>query len=199
VIFCNWITEIRDGNISNIVYTGIDIDWEHNETIEDITKTGYRLPSSNEWEYTARYRGTDTINTVSSYNNPCFTTGRSASGATTYYDDNSDGAGEPGKTASEAVSVYKYYWNADIATYIDKGTPDESIVKSLGTGSANSLGLYDMSGNVYEWCFTKYNSERRIRRGGSWDDYAGPCGSPGNDIANNRSGDVGFRLCRTAN
>lgn len=58
IMFCNWLTEMRDGNTSNLVYTGIDATWEHDETVEDAAKNGYRLPSSQEWEYAARYIGT---------------------------------------------------------------------------------------------------------------------------------------------
>jgi formylglycine-generating enzyme required for sulfatase activity len=49
--------------------------------------TGFRLPSSNEWELAARWRGSDPTNTVSGYTNPYFTKGDSASGATADYND----------------------------------------------------------------------------------------------------------------
>ena len=182
VIFCNWLTEMRDGNTSNVVYTGIDDTWWDSETIEDVTKTGYRLPSSNEWEYTARYRGSDSINTVYGYTNPNYTKGDSASGATANYTD---------EAACRAVAVYDY---------TDPNPYDEAAeVKSLGSGSANTLGLFDMSGNVMEWCYST-GSSGRVFRGGSWS-YA--VTSLGISLENSATPtlvwpSVGFRLCRTA-
>jgi formylglycine-generating enzyme required for sulfatase activity len=47
--------------------------------------------------------------------------------------------------------------------------------KAVGTKAANELGIYDMSGNVWEWCEDVFStSTRRIRCGG-WRDTADSC------------------------
>ncbi|MBE6234084.1 MAG: PEGA domain-containing protein [Bacteroidales bacterium] len=75
----------------------------------------------------------------------------------------------------------------DVAWYSDNSGSKTHAVK---TKSPNELGLYDMSGNVYEWCSDWYGSYQsstqtnpqgpssgsyRVLRGGSWYDDAGSC------------------------
>jgi len=72
----------------------------------------------------------------------------------------------------------------------------------VGQKGRNECGIFDMSGNLWEWCwdFTndKKNSERRIR-GGSWNFFEDSCavGSSYNRFAYDpslREPDIGFRI-----
>ena len=56
---------------------------------------------------------------------------------------------------------HRYPWG-------DQITHDD--VNYSGTFGANGYGLYDVAGNVWEWCQDWYSSGRRVRvlRGGSW-------------------------------
>ena len=89
------------------------------------------------------------------------------------------------------------WWGA----YDDKGNSGERT-HSVGTKKPNSIGIYDMTGNVCEWCsdcydVTSSNSDcSRVIRGGSWNYVAQYCrlgyrdyGSPS---YRNRS--IGFRV-----
>jgi formylglycine-generating enzyme required for sulfatase activity len=43
-----------------------------------------------------------------------------------------------------------------------------SKIHPVGQKAANSAGLYDMSGNVREWCFDIHSDVGRVMRGGCW-------------------------------
>jgi formylglycine-generating enzyme required for sulfatase activity len=88
----------------------------------------------------------------------------------------------------------------EIAWYIENsdGKPHE-----VGKKDPNAWGLYDMLGNVWEWCWDIYDENiygsYRIFRGGGWNDPARGC------LASNRRrshpmfqiDDLGFRLARS--
>jgi uncharacterized repeat protein (TIGR02543 family) len=84
--------------------------------------------------------------------------------------------------------------------------------KTVGTKSANKLGIYDMSGNVWEWVSDFYSygystgdkenpkgpdsGYQRVRRGGGYSDDAISCrvSNRGNNDPDNRTNNKGFRL-----
>jgi formylglycine-generating enzyme required for sulfatase activity len=173
VMICNWLTEMKDGNTDNLVYAGIDTTWVANETTIDYDKTGYRLPTRAEWWYSARYRGADTTNTVVGYTNPYFTQGDSASGATADYTN---------ATETAAVAVYNV-----------------SALAAVKTKTANTLGLYDISGNIWEW-LENYSTASAYDIGGAWDNEdAAWCriGTESSNTADDLAYHVGFRIAKT--
>jgi formylglycine-generating enzyme required for sulfatase activity len=131
-------------------------------------KTGdiYRLPSEAEWEYACR-AGTNTA----------FFFG--------------DGL------SAEMANYRAQGWKTEQSTPIPKKKKAAMLQEGptvVGLFPPNAFGLYDMHGNVWEWCedgwhdnyegapmdgtaWANHETDKRLLRGGSWDNYSRSCRS----------------------
>ncbi|MBL0309822.1 MAG: formylglycine-generating enzyme family protein [Bacteroidetes bacterium] len=108
---------------------------------------------------------------------------------------------------------YKYAGSndADVVAWYD--TLKTNGIKPVGKKAPNELGLYDMSGNVWQWCTDYFDekyyshspsnnpkgpdsSDARSLRGGSWWGPLRDCRVANRDFypADSKDDDVGFRM-----
>jgi len=122
--------------------------------------------------------------------------------------------------ACRAGTTTEYYWgdkmDGDYCWYLDN---PKNWINPVGQKNANSFGLYDMSGNVWEWCWDLYDKDYyknspsknptgpssgsgRVERVRGWtylaDGWRTPKVSPRAVVIRGGSWDSGAEHCRSA-
>ena len=143
----------------------------------DTTANGYRLPTEAEWEFAASCAGRGYI-----------------------------------FSGSDKVDEVAWYWRNSGKSFLEGDWSWSAIEENkgrthrVGRKQSNSCGLYDMSGNVREWCWDWYEDKQllqgyaRVWRGGGWvgGEHACAVRYRGLFEASGMGPDQGFRLVRSA-
>ena len=175
------------------------------QKLNQLTGKKYRLPTEAEWEYACR-AGTQT--------RYYFGDDQSLLKEYAWYGDNS------GDSFLDTIKM----WDADPnwENYYKKLMDNNCKTHPVGEKKLNNWGLYDMSGNVWEWCEDPWHDSYankpeniknngntiwsssdisfRVLRGGSWNNNSRNCRSANRNRNNAdvRNNNIGFRLAVSA-
>ena len=79
--------------------------------------------------------------------------------------------GEESETPAGLAALKAAGYDASTWSVIEGFNDGNVFTSAVGSFRANGLGIYDLGGNVWEWCQDEYEpgSAARVLRGGAWD------------------------------
>lgn len=182
--------EYRGNRLDGDRLPAVYVSWRESQAFCDwlSEQTGdlFALPTEAQWEYACR-AGTDTVR---------------------YWGNDNEGLGRHANVADRTAESVWRNW----AT-IDETTDGHTITAPVGSFRPNAFGLFDMIGNVHEWCRDYYDAAyyarrpavdpcntvattSRVNRGGGWESTAEACraANRSGDDPDDHYGSVGFRV-----
>jgi formylglycine-generating enzyme required for sulfatase activity len=157
-----------------------------NAVTQGASANAYRLPNEAEWEWASR--------------GGVYSRGYKFSGGD--FRDNVGWVRINSKGAT--LDLSNKWFNKDPEQFKNWSPEKKSVLRGcgtwpVGTKPKNELGLYDMTGNVWEWCFDGSPTIYRKVRGDSWAGVAiNWNGKPNDRLPYTKTYDIGLRLARSS-
>ncbi len=144
IVFCNELSRREKLEPYYLIASeGTDLEKARSVRIPDLEASGYRLPTEAEWEFAAR-AGVETR----------FPFGDTEVGieAVAWFADNS------GRVRWDSQRFWKEFCKGDKVTFIVQAIRSGCQTHPVASLRPNAFDLYDMHGNVQEWCADAYRT-----------------------------------------